>query len=282
MARFEGQVALVTGGASGLGRALCAALCRQGAIVIIADIDRPAAETLAARLSEAGHRAKPLGLDVGCPDAVAAAVDGVVAEFGRIDWLFNNAGIVVGGELQNIEVGAWRRIVEINFLGVVYGTRAAYRHMIRRRSGRIVNIASMYGLFPGIRALPYIATKHAVVGLSLSLRAEAKAWGVGVTAVCPGFIRTGLLHAGQYGQGYSAERMEGIIPFPFLDAETAAQAILRGVRSNKALVVFPLYARISWWLYRLSPGLLVLLNGLALRLQEARPRRGWRFLKPRS
>jgi short-subunit dehydrogenase len=164
--------------------------------------------------------------------------------------------------------------VDINFLGVVYGTRAAYRHMIRQRSGQIVNIASMYGLFPGILALPYIATKYAVVGMSLSLRAEAKAWGVGVTAVCPGFIRTDLLHSGQYGEGYTAQRLEGTIPFRFIGADSAAREILRGARKNRAIVVFPFYARISWWIYRLSPWLMVFINGLALRLQEARQRGG--------
>ena len=266
---LDKQVAIVTGGASGIGRALCEALCHRGAFVIVADLDCAAAESVAADLIRVGYCARAFELDVGSADAVAAVVDKVVAEFGRIDWMFNNAGIVIGGRVQDIDPGAWRRIADINFLGVVYGTHAAYRHMIGQKSGHIVNIASMYGLFPGILAVPYIATKHAVVGLSLSLHAEAKRQGVSVTAVCPGFVRTDLMRSGQYAQGFTAQGMERIIPFGFIDTETAAAKILQGVRRKRAIVIFPLYARISWWIYRLSPGLMIFINGLATRMHRA-------------
>ncbi len=259
----QDKVAIVTGGASGIGRSICMALCRQGATVIVADIDRPAAELVAANLTREGYRARALELDVSSADAVAAGVDAVVAEFGHIDWMFNNAGIVVGGEVQDIDTRAWRRIVDVNFLGVVHGTHAAYQHMLRQRSGHIVNVASMYGLFPGILVAPYVATKHAVVGMSLALRSEARRQGVRVTAVCPGFIRTGLLHSGQYSRGFTAKGLEQSIPFGFTDVDAAAATILRGLRRNRALVVFPLYARITWWIYRLSPWLMIFINRLA-------------------
>jgi NAD(P)-dependent dehydrogenase (short-subunit alcohol dehydrogenase family) len=263
MNALRDDVAIVTGGAAGVGRALCEALCRRGATVIVADIDGPAAESVAASLAREGCRARALELDVSSADAVAAGVDAVVAEFGRIDWIFNNAGIVVGGEVQDIDTKAWRRIVDVNFLGVVHGTHAAYRHMLRQGSGHIVNVASMYGLFPGILVAPYVATKHAVVGMSLALRSEARRQGVRVTAVCPGFIRTGLLRSGHYSGGFNGQGIEQRIPFPFADAESAAARILRELRRNRAIVVFPLYARITWWIYRLSPQLMIFINRLA-------------------
>lgn len=238
--------------------------------MVVADIDDSSARVVAATLTQAGHRAHAIRLDVSSSDAVTAAVDEVVAQHGRIDWMFNNAGVVVGGDIRQIDAHAWQHIVDINFLGVAYGTCAAYRHMVRQQCGHIVNIASMYGLFPGLLATPYVATKHAVVGMSLSLRPEAQTHGVVVTAVCPGFIDSALLRSGRYTDGLTAGRVAETIPFRFIDADIAATKILRGARNNRALVVFPLYARIAWWIYRLSPRLMLFINRVVARSHSAR------------
>lgn len=238
--------------------------------MVVADIDDSSARALADTLTQAGHRARAIQLDVSSAEAVTAAVDAVVVEHGHIDWMFNNAGVVVGGDIRQIDASAWQRIVDINFLGVVYGTCAAYRHMVRQQCGHIVNIASMYGLFPGLFATPYVATKHAVVGMSLSLRPEAQTHGVVVTAVCPGFIDSELLRSGRYTEGLTAGRVAETVPFRFIDADIAATKILRGARNNRALVVFPPYARIMWWIYRLSPRLMLFINRVVARSHSPR------------
>src|SRR5262249_53198793 len=145
-------------------------------------------------------------------------------------------------------------VVDINLMGVIYGTTAAYRVMIQQGSGHIVNTASLAGLISGPGMTPYTAAKHAVVGLSKSLRIEAETFGVKVTAVCPGFIQTGIYDAGTY-RNFSKEQLLKQIPFKMMTAEDAAHIILRGIQKNKATIVFPFYARFWWLLHRISPKL---------------------------
>src|SRR5450759_5369328 len=184
------QVGIVTGAASGIGQALATALVARGDTVVLADVNAGGAKQVAAGL---GSRASAVGLDVRAADAVTQLVDDVVGEHGRLDLMFNNAGIGGGGEVDELTTAHWTRIVDVNLLGVVSGTVAAHRVMVARGSGHIVNTASVLGLTPAPLATPYAMTKHAVVGLSLSLRAEAAARGVRVSVVCPGVIETPLL-----------------------------------------------------------------------------------------
>src|SRR3954453_21480548 len=161
-------VAIVTGGGSGIGAALCRALGARGDTVVVADIDGASAQRTADEVR--GTAAK---VDVRDAAAVQALVDDTVAEHGRLDLIFNNAGIGVGGDALELTVAHWDRIIDINLRGVVHGVQAAYPVMAREGSGSIVNPASMAGLTQTPFLAPYVATKHAVVGLSLSLREEA-------------------------------------------------------------------------------------------------------------
>ena len=182
------RIAIVTGGGSGIGAGLSRALAARGDTVIVADIDGEAAERVAGEVR--GTAAK---VDVRDAAAVQALVDDTVAEHGRLDLIFNNAGIGVGGDLLELTVAHWDRIIDINLRGVVHGVQAAYPVMARQRSGHIINTASIAGLIAPAFLTPYAATKHAVVGLSMALRQEAKAHNVGVTVVCPGWTDTPIL-----------------------------------------------------------------------------------------
>lgn len=251
---FKDATVIVTGGASGIGRALCEALGGRGAIVTVADIDAEAARNTAAAVSQAGGKAVPAHLDVAQAGHVQELVDRTVSTRGRLDYMFNNAGLAVGGEMQEIGFEHWRRIVEVNLMGTVYGTRAAYRAMIDQGSGHIVNVASVSGMIGHPTAAPYAATKAAIVGLTTSLRAEAAALGVKVTAVCPAFIKTAMFDSATVVNA-AQEAAVPKLPFKMMGPGRAAEIALRGVEKNRGIVVFPFYAWIMWWLYRIHPAL---------------------------
>lgn len=255
MDHFQNKIAIVTGGASGIGQMLCEELAARGAFVIVADLNLDGAKRLTSKIVESGGRASAASLDVSNADAVRELVSRVADEHGRLDFIFNNAGIGVGGEVRDLTPEHWRRIVEINLFGVISGTSAAYSTMVKQGFGHIVNTASLAGLISSPTMTPYTATKFAVVGLSTALRSEAESLGVRVSAVCPGFIQTGIFDAGTFVKS-TKEAFLDQIPFKLMDARTAARKILRGVEKNRAIIVFPFYARFLWWLTRIHPGLL--------------------------
>lgn len=260
MAYFKGKVAIVTGGASGIGRALCEELGARGATVIVADINAEGAQQVASAIATADGRARSVHLDVSQAEKVQKLVDETVSEDGRLDYMFNNAGIAIGGEVRDMNLEHWRRIMDVNLWGVIHGTTAAYRVMLGQGFGHIVNTASAAGLIPVPMETAYAATKHAVVGLSTSLRGEAAGLGVKVSVVCPGFVRTGIYDAVTILNADRQKVLAGI-PFRKMDAAKAARVILRGAHCNRAIITFPLHARALWWLFRLCPGMLALLAG---------------------
>jgi NAD(P)-dependent dehydrogenase (short-subunit alcohol dehydrogenase family) len=265
--KFRGSVAIVTGGGSGIGAALVRAYAAEGAAVVVADLDGDAAERVAAEVDGAAA-AK---LDVTDTEAFAELAGRVAAEHGRIDQLVNNAGIAFGGEFTDAPLESWRRLFEVNVLGVVNGVNAVVPHMRARRRGHILNTASIAGLgpLPGIAA--YAASKHAVVGLSTSLRLELARDGIGVTTLCPGVIETPLLDAPSLTPGMNARRYLGSLVRGRLgSADALAAAAVRGVRRNKAIVLYPASARAIAMTGRLSPALLRFLMSQELKKERAR------------
>lgn len=243
------QVALVTGGASGIGRSIAAALASRGHAVVVADVDEPAARETAAdlttRAASSGGVVEAVGLDVTDRAAFAAVAREVADGYGSLDLLFNNAGIGVGGLVDELGDEHWDRTLAVNLHGVVHGVQAVTPIMTAQRRGHIVNTASMAGLMTVPMMLPYTTSKHAVVALSRSLRAELKPDGVKVTAVCPAFVATPLLdnlnpgmaptHATLGVRQMAAHLQPHGLPGP----DAVAEAVLRGVARNKAVVVFP-------------------------------------------
>src|SRR5258706_9836070 len=168
MSVFNGKVAIITGGASGIGRALGEALAREGAEVVLADLRGERALEVAAEIVKAGGRARGAALDVCDAAAFAALVAATVAESGRLDYLFNNAGIAISGEARDMTLDDWNRVLAVNLHGVVHGVAAAYPVMIAQKSGHIVNTASLAGRAAHPRRGAFPAGKHAGVGVSAS------------------------------------------------------------------------------------------------------------------
>jgi NAD(P)-dependent dehydrogenase (short-subunit alcohol dehydrogenase family) len=268
---FAGKAAIVTGGGSGIGAAIARALAARGAAVVIADIDEPAAKAVAGTIVAGGAEASIAVLDVRDADAVADLVSQTATERGELDLMFNNAGIAVGGLVEQFTLEHWNRVLDVNLRGVVHGVHAAYPVMLRQGHGHIVITASLAGLVPGPGLAPYAAAKHAVVGLSLSLRAEGASRGVRVSAVCPGFVDTPLLgrvNAGlpQTEMGANAATLAQRLG-KLYQPDALAQDVLRGVERNTAVIVAPRSARVAWRTARYAPG-------LAMRAAIAGMRRG--------
>jgi NAD(P)-dependent dehydrogenase (short-subunit alcohol dehydrogenase family) len=254
-ARFAERSAIVTGAGSGIGAALSRALVASGASVVCADLDVGAAEKTVASVTGPGT-ARAVELDVTSAAQVAALVDEVAAGHGSLDLMFNNAGISIGGETQELTLDHWNSIIDVNIRGVVHGVHAAYPRMVEQRSGHIVNTASMGGLMAAGLLTSYVMTKHAVVGLSLALRSEAAAFGVGVTAICPSAVDTPILDKGAVGRFHGRDYfLKGQGIRRPLDPGVLADQVLVAVAENKPLLVTPLASRIAWRLGRLSPSL---------------------------
>jgi len=272
---FHNQVAIVTGGASGIGRALCEELARRGALAVVADIDHQGAQAVASMLAPDGGRALAAPLDVTRNEDGERLVEDTARAHGRLDYMFNNAGIGVAGEVRDLTLDHWRKAIEINLWGVIYGTMAAYSAMLRQGSGHIVNTASAAGLIGEPGLAPYSVTKSAVVALSAALRAEAESLGVRVSVVCPGFVDTAI-YENAIGIKVDKDEFLAKLPVRLISAADAARAILRGVERNEAIIVFPFYARLLWWLTRINPGALagfhrrMLANLRAMRNAQAR------------
>jgi NAD(P)-dependent dehydrogenase (short-subunit alcohol dehydrogenase family) len=260
---FDGKVAIVTGAASGIGAALSRALTQEGAaVVVLADIDEPGAVAVADELT-AGRagRVEAAALDVRDAERFFAVVADVVARHGRVDLLFNNAGIGIGGDIEDLTGEHWDRIIDVNIRGVVHGVRAVYPRMLERGDGHIVNTASLAGLSPTPLLTPYSMTKHAVVGLSTSLRLEARDRGVRVTALCPSGIDTPLLDSvgpadlPPLAEGYDVRRYLRRVLGREHPVDEFVQRALRGVAKNKGLVIEPARARAAWRASRFAPRL---------------------------
>jgi NAD(P)-dependent dehydrogenase (short-subunit alcohol dehydrogenase family) len=256
---YEGAVVIITGGASGLGRALGEELARRGADVVLADLQTEVAEEVAAGIRKAGGKARAVGLDVTDFGAVRALVGQVVGSAGRLDYLFNNAGIVIAGEARHYELEDWNRVIDVNLRGVIHGIQAAYPVMQRQGFGHLVNTASIAGLVPLTGLLSYSASKHAVVGLSTSLRVEAAVLGVRVSVLCPGAVETAIVGGGKFGKVLQpplpeVQRRLWARGRPISPGRFAREAVA-AVARNKAIIVIPWWWKLLWWLYRLSPAL---------------------------
>jgi len=263
---FENKVTLMTGAASGIGRAVAQELGRRGAVLVLTDIDEKLLDETAAGIEQAGGRAEAARLDVTDAEAVRNVITDAARRHGRLDYLFNNAGIAIQGEIRDFTLEHWQRTLDVNLRGVINGVHAAYPLMIEQGFGHIVNTASVAGLAPAAGLAPYAASKHAVVGISTTLRAEGMSLGVRCSAVCPGIIQTPImqnmtiLNEEQIPGGRQTmfDTM-GIRPYP---VERCAQKIVRGVERNKAIIVVAPLAWFLWTVYRISPGLAVKLMAL--------------------
>ncbi len=257
---LAGRVGVVTGAASGIGRATALALAERGADLAICDVDEEGLKATAEKAEALGRRVLALQVDVASEHDMRMFADRTYLQLERADVLVNNAGIGVGGPFVDVPLEEWETIVGINLMGVVHGCSFFAPRMIAAgRPAHIINIASMAGYTPAPGVTAYGATKYAVVGFSESLQAELAPHKIGVTAICPGIINTAITRSGRmYGPMATPENRErGIRAFERRNysPERVARGILRAIQHNRVVAPVSPEAWIGYWLKRFFPGL---------------------------
>ena len=191
MRELAGRTAFVTGGASGIGFALGRAFAEAGMNVMLADIESDALSAAVQRLRDVGPAVRGVACDVADPLSVERAAEASYAAFGRVHVICNNAGVAGGGGIDDIALDTWRWVLDVNVMGVVHCIRAFLPHLrAHGEGGHIVNTASMAGMLRPLGLSPYAASKFAVVAISEGLALQLQPLGIGVTVLCPGFVRS--------------------------------------------------------------------------------------------
>lgn len=255
---FEGKIVVITGAASGIGRALSLAFAERGADLAIADIDAGGLEATRAAIESRGGRALAEKLDVADREAFEAFRDKVLAGYGRADIVINNAGVAVAQTILESDYRDWEWIVGINFWGVVHGTKAFPPHLIERGSGSIVNLSSLFGLVAVPTQGLYNATKFAVRGMTEALRHEVEGTGVHVACVHPGGIDTRIAANARFYQGPTGlrDQKESVANFKKIartSPEKAAEIIIRGIEKKEPRILVGVDARILDLVQRVFP-----------------------------
>jgi len=264
---IRGKKALVTGAASGIGRALALALAGEGADLYLIDID-------GTKLAETAHAAQRFGVsvttsicDLRRPAEITATVRSVLSGWGAPNILVNNAGAAYYGATHDMTAEQWEAIIGLNLLAPIQLVRELLPTLLAQDEAHVVNVCSIFGLVPLRKGAAYQTSKFGLVGLSAALRAE---YGrdIGVTALCPGFVRTPLLDT--FATGTPGQKRHAIPTWLCASPEQVAAAAIRAIRRNTGLVVITPAARLLWWIARLSPGLLDWVTRQGWRKRRAR------------
>lgn len=266
MRDFKGNTALVTGAASGLGRELALSFAREGATVLLADIDAARLEETSGMLAREGAESRGYVVDVSDRGEVEAMAERVREEFGGLDVLVNNAGVFVWADFADTTLEDWEWLMGVNLWGPILTIKAFLPGMIARGSGHIVNVASLGGLVTMPTLSAYSATKFGLVGLTETLQHELEPLGIAVTLVCPGNLRTPIIE-NVIVRGYDREKLVRMSygMMPRMAPEKAAALILRGMKRGRAMVVLTPMARFMHAVKRLSPNLYRLALGKPMR-----------------
>jgi NAD(P)-dependent dehydrogenase (short-subunit alcohol dehydrogenase family) len=252
---LEGKLALVTGAGSGIGKATAEALANAGARVVVVDVDEARVDAMAKALG--GKCALAKRVDVSKKDDVRALAADVHSACGPLDVLVNNAGVGHSGGVLDSSLEDWEWTIAVNLWGVVYGCHFFVPKMVERGAGgHVVNVASGFGLIAAAGVAPYCTTKFAVVGLSESLRAELAPHGIGVSAICPGVIKTDIISRGRFAQENERSSVAKTFEKRGHPPEMVARAVLRAVRRDEAVVPVGAEAWASWFGKRLAPSVM--------------------------
>ena len=249
----KGKVIAVTGGASGIGLAICRRFGREGARVAVIDMNGEEASRQAKALKESGVEAKAFACDVSREEECSKTIQAVIDAYGGIDILVNNAGVTQRSAFVETQTAVYKKVMDVNFFGALYCTKAAIKTLIERR-GVIVVTSSHAGYAPLLGRTGYSASKHALHGLFESLRTEVKDQGVHVMMLCPGFTRTNLQERALDGDGSIARHPRSKVGAEDTP-EHVAEAVLCGVLKRKRMLVLTPTGKMTYWLSRLAPGL---------------------------
>ncbi len=250
------RTAIVTGGASGLGRALCCRLARDGWEIAICDIDSSGAAETLRMVRDVGGEGRVEVLDVTDAEAWERLRERLQQDWQQLDLLVNNVGVAVSGEVGRCRLDDWRWIMNANLFSVIHGCHTFVGWLKQNpRGGHLINTASLaaFGSFPGMAA--YNVTKAGVVALSETLHSELRPHGVGVTVLCPSFFPTQLIDNGRFTSDEDRRIAQGEFSRTRLTADGVADAAVKAMHARRLYVVLPAKGRLIWWLKRLSPGL---------------------------
>ena len=273
---YAGRVVIITGGSRGLGLLMARELKKQGARLAL--LARSREELMRAKEDLDGATVLAITCDVADRAQVQQAVDIVIQHFGRVDVLINNAGIIQVGPLEHMTYGDYHQAMNVHFWGALHCTEAVLPHMRQRRSGRIVNIASIGGLIAVPHLAPYSASKFALVGYSDAVRAEVAKDGIRVTTVCPGLMRTGsAINAtmkGRHEAEFAWFAALSSMPLVSIDAARAARKIVAAAQRGRPHLTITPQARLAAILDRLMPNAFARAMDVANRLLPG-PERVW-------
>jgi NAD(P)-dependent dehydrogenase (short-subunit alcohol dehydrogenase family) len=249
---FDQRHVLVTGAASGIGRATALEFAARGARLALADIDAQGLEAATDAVRALGSEVSAHTVDMGKPEEVDALAARVLRDHGTVDVLVNNAGVAVVAPFMRTTEVDWQWVFSVNLWGPLRLTRALLRPMIERRSGHVVMVASLAGLIGAPGLVAYSTTKFALVGLTEALRLEVADAGVGVTLVCPGFVRTHFAKASRYDNTDFRRFLDEPPSWYGLAKEKVASELCDAVAARRPLVVLG-PEKLGWWLKRLAP-----------------------------
>ena len=254
MRELRGKRAFVTGAGSGIGKAIALALAREHVRLFLLDNNQELLDQAVADARLLGTEASPCCCDVGDAAQIASAVDQLLALWDGVDVLVNNAGIVYYGPTHEMTLAQWERLNSINLLGPIRLIHTLLPTLRKQPEAHILNVASITGLVPKRRIAAYQTSKFALVGLSQALRIEYSPYGIGVTVLCPGFVRTNLLdNAKRNGMTKQEPKLQS---WWVMCPDRLAKQAVRSIKRNRSIVVTPLLARVFWWMHRLAPWLL--------------------------
>tara|TARA_B100000161_G_scaffold91608_1_gene64366 strand:- start:173 stop:997 length:825 start_codon:yes stop_codon:yes gene_type:complete len=251
---FTNKSVLITGAATGIGRALAHELANRGAVVYVTALNEKEAQIVVDEITSSNGKAIAAELDVGNFKNIEKMIDLVVSEQGQLDIMINNAGVAYVGESYDMQVETIEKLAHINFTAVNVGAVLAYTQMKKQGFGHILNTASMGGFLPTPGMAIYAATKHGVVGLTTSLASEGKDFNIVVKASCPGFIKSELMNKSSDVSNNMSDYLD-LLPEP-IDASIAAKTIIDGLGKKPVLIFTPSYAKVSYFLNRFIPGFL--------------------------
>jgi short-subunit dehydrogenase len=270
MRDFTDKVAVVTGAASGIGRAVALLLAEKGCHLALVDLQREALAETATLVSAKGRKTSLHAVDVSCRAAMAELPDAVLAQHGCVDLLVNNAGIASGYTFEDHPIEHFERVIGVNFYGVVYGCKVFLPHLKQRPEAHIVNISSMFGLLPFPTQAAYSASKFAVRGLSQVLWVELATSPIRVTCVYPGGVNTNLVRTSpgwEHGVEVAQRQFDQVVR---RTPEQAARKIVRAIERNTPNLRLGVESYIVDWLKRLLPNAPHRLMAALLRSQAAR------------
>ncbi|MGD8492235.1 MAG: SDR family oxidoreductase [Desulfobacterales bacterium] len=250
---LTGKIAVITGGASGIGAAISRTFAAHGAKLGLLDSDGGALEAAAADLAARGCQVRGICCDVAREDECETAIRTLIAHFGGIDILVNNAGITQRSAFVATKVSVYRQVMDVNFFGALHCTKVAMASLIERQ-GTIIVIESLAAVAPLLGRTGYCASKHALHGLFTSLRAELIGSGVHIMIVCPGFVKTNLQARALGANGRVTRHPQSTVGRQDSPARVA-DAVYRAMLKRKKMLILSPVGKLTYWLSRVAPGL---------------------------